>query len=344
MNRQPARTFDNTSQFAIVPLLAILFGFVLFASTSLAQPLRCDPTKIVTSEACSRCHGPAISTWKQTPHFQTFDSLHRNPRAKEICNNLGLKGSIKRNDVCVDCHYTTRKVGDKIRTVAGGSCESCHNAAQDWILVHSDYGGTTAKKEDESPEHRATRLAESIKLGMRNPRNIYSLARSCLNCHTVPNEKLVNVGGHHLASDFELVSWSQGTVRHNFVRSNGTENATNSQETLRVMYIAGMIADLEFSTRATAQATSKTKFGLASAQRAARVAQRLFDIQQKIQDPQVQSALEAFAKAELKINNAEQLSSIADEIRHFGFEFASKSNGSSLTFVDALIPPPSQYK
>ena len=61
---------------------------------------------------------------------------------------------------------------------------------------------------------------------MRNPVNVYLLAQSCYRCHTVPDERLVNVGGHHAGSlDFELVSWSQGTVRHNFVRTDGKVNA-----------------------------------------------------------------------------------------------------------------------
>ena len=65
---------------------------------------------------------------------------------------------------------------------------------------------------------------------MNNPHNIYLIARQCYDCHTVPNERLVNVGGHLAGSqDFELVAWSQGMVRHNFLRTGGTTNAVLSR-------------------------------------------------------------------------------------------------------------------
>ena len=311
-----------------------------------AQPQRCDPSKVVSYAACAKCHSAAIATWQQTPHFQTFEQLHRNPRAKQICQNMGLGGSIKRNDVCIDCHYTVQKQDDgRLRAISGVSCESCHNAASDWINVHSDYGGPTATQADETPEHRAFRLAEAVKQGMRNPRNVYSLARSCLNCHTVPNERLVNTGGHQARSgDFELVSWSQGSVRHNFVRSNGASNARNDQPTLRVMYVAGLIADLEFSTRAVSQATEKSTYGLTVAQRAAAVASRLYGIQQQIQNAELQKILVAFSAARLAINNQDELQRIADEIEILGFQFAEHADGKTMEFVDSLIPPPSAYR
>ena len=34
------------------------------------------------------------------------------------------------------------------------SCESCHGAAQDWLELHSDYGGPNLTRELESREHR----------------------------------------------------------------------------------------------------------------------------------------------------------------------------------------------
>ena len=258
---------------------AIAIVFALGNLEAQEKTFRCDPTKVLTAESCSKCHEQAVLTWKKTPHSKTFEQLHRNPRAKEICRNLGLKGSIKRNNVCVDCHYTSQAKDDRIRVVSGIGCESCHGAAKDWVDVHSDYGGPTATKFSETTEHRQQRLADSMKAGMRNPRNLYALAQSCLNCHTVPNEKLVNLGGHRAGSDFELVAWSQGSIRHNFVRSSDGSNAVNSNDTLRVMFVVGKIADLEFSTRATGLATEKSEFGIQTAKRAARIAVELFEIQ-----------------------------------------------------------------
>ena len=76
----------------------------------------------------------------QTPHFATFDTLHRPPEAKEIADRLGLR-SIKRSDVCTQCHYTEQNQDGRVRVVAGVSCESCHGGAADWLALHADYGG-----------------------------------------------------------------------------------------------------------------------------------------------------------------------------------------------------------
>ncbi len=155
-------------------------------------PVR-DPAKIVGADQCAKCHQAEVQQWMRTPHYTTFDSLHRKPQAKEIAERLGLS-SIKRSDVCTQCHYTKQNQDGRERVVAGVSCESCHGAAADWIAVHNDYGGPSATKASETAEHRAQRVADSVAHGMNNPHNIYLIARQCYNCHTVPNERLVNVG------------------------------------------------------------------------------------------------------------------------------------------------------
>ena len=130
----------------------------------------------------------------------------------------------------------------------------------------------------------------------------------------------------------------------NFLRTGGLSNATSKIERLRVMHVVGLIADLEFSTRATGRATSKSDYGITVANRAARVATRLYELQQKINDEHVQSALQAFAAADLKINNPLQLEQIADEIQAAGQRFAESADGERLAAVDPLLPDPSQYK
>ena len=211
--------------------------------------------------------------------------------------------------------------------------------------IHNDYGGNTGTKENESEEHRDERLALSTAYGMRNTRDLYLIASSCYHCHTVPNEELVNVGGHNAGSmDFELVRWSQGQIRHNFLRSDGQENAVSPIERLRVMYVVGLIADLEFSTRATANATQKSTYGLAVANRAAATAKKLMQLQQTIQVAEVEGVLSAFSKADLRTNNEEQLTAVADAIRQLGQEFAVNADGAELGLVDSFLPTPDQYK
>jgi hypothetical protein len=280
----------------------------------------------------------------RTAHFATFDTLHRTPRAKDIADRLGER-SIKRSGVCTQCHYTQQRQEGRLRVVAGVSCESCHGGAADWLAVHADYGGAGVTKEMESAQHRAKRVEESIARGMNNPHNIYLIARQCYDCHTVPDERLVNVGGHLAGSqEFELVAWSQGIVRHNFLRTGGTTNGTLTPAELRVMFVAGAMTNLEYSLRAVAAATEQATFGLASAQRAARMKRRLHEIQRLIDEPLLGPALEAVATVELRLGNAAAIVAAADAVAKAAYEFAEHADGERLATIDALLPQPSQYK
>lgn len=338
------------------PLRGILIGSIVAifmigvacqrspGAESTSGPAIPDASKVVGSDQCAKCHQAEVQQWMKTPHFATFDALHRLPRAKEIADRLGER-SIKRSAVCTQCHYTEQDQGGRMRVVAGVSCESCHGGAADWIASHADYGGEGVTKESETPEHKAQRTAQSIAHGMNNPHNIYLIARQCYDCHTVPNERLVNVGGHLAGSqDFELVAWSQGMVRHNFLRTGGTTNGPPSPAELRVMYIVGVMTDLEYSLRATAEASEKATFGVTSAQRAARMKKRLHEIQKLVNDPLIQPALDAVTTLELRLGNAAAITAAADEIGKAAYEFASTTDVDKLEAVDSLMPLPGQYK
>lgn len=311
---------------------------------TLLPAIKCDPAHVVGAETCAKCHEGELKQWKLTPHFATFETLHRKPEAKEIVKKLGLK-SVKRNDTCVSCHYTRQQVDERVRVVAGVSCESCHGGAKDWLAMHNDYGGPAVTKADESAGHRESRIKASVAAGMNNPVNLYLVARQCLACHTTPDEELVNVGGHAAGSlEFELVSWSQGMVRHNFLRTNGTENATLSPAQLRVMYVVGVMADLEASFRATAKATTKATFGTTSAQRAAGLKQKLYDIDLLIDNSFVEKAMEVALSEPLKLGRSEALSAAADLIGQAASDFAVAADGEKLEPLDPLIPQPEKYR
>ncbi len=292
------------------------------------------------NETCVKCHASEVQVWRNTPHAKTFDELHRRPEAKQIAAKLGLR-SIKHDGRCVACHYTQQSphAGQAAHVIAGVSCESCHGAAKGWLDIHNDYGGPNMTRLSESPAHRTQRLSASIRAGMRNPANVYLVAQSCLRCHTTADEQLVNVGGHSAGSlDFEFVSWSQGTIRHNFVRSDGKANAVSSPERLRVMFVAGMIAELEASLRATAVATQKATFGMTVAQRASRASKRLQSVAAKVDEPILQQILQVVGGVSLKLNNQAQLTAAADKIATLGYRFAATNNGSNLTSLDQYVP------
>jgi hypothetical protein len=306
--------------------------------------LNIDPHRVVGYETCSKCHAAEIESWKKTPHYETFLTLHRNPEAKKIADKLGLQ-SFKSDSRCIQCHYTMQDQQGHLEAISGISCESCHGGAKEWVNVHYDYGGANVTREQETPDHRLQRLRNSISGGMRNPINVYLLAQSCYRCHTVPDEELVNVGGHKAGSlDFEIVSWSQGLVRHNFVRSNGQTNEPSSPDRLRQMFVAGLIADLEFSLRSTAKATVKADYGVTSAKRAKRAADRLKSAQEKLQHPLLQEVLAVFDGIKLKINNRESLEVAADQINKLGIKFAATVPGKDLAAIDAYIPKSDRWK
>jgi hypothetical protein len=332
--------------------IAALLSAALAASAIRAQSpedphrLPLDPRQVLGHEACEKCHASEVATWKKTPHSTTFLTLHQKKEAADIAKKLGIS-SIKRGQVCIECHYTPQATegASQEKAVSGVSCESCHGAADKWVKLHSDYGGPTATKAGESEAHKAQRISGSIAAGMRNPHNLYLVAQSCFRCHTVPNERLVNVGKHKVGTEnFELVAWSQGLVRHNFLESNGKVNRPLSDERLRVMYVVGQIADLEFSLRATAEATEKATYGVASAQRTDRAAKRLIELQTKINSPIVAEILEAYKGVKLKLNNREQLLACAVKIAALGERFADETSGNDLSGVQPLLPGVEAYK
>lgn len=307
---------------------------------TLGMATAANPHQVMGNDACVKCHASEIKTWKTTPHAMTFDQLHRKPEAKQIASKLGLT-SIKHSGRCVGCHYTqqTSAASETPQVIAGVSCESCHGAAKDWLELHHDYGGESVTRLTESAAHRAERIDNSIHAGMRNPTNAYLVAQSCLRCHTTADEELVNVGGHSAGSlDFEFVSWSQGTIRHNFVRSDGKVNEVRSAEQLRVMFVAGMIAELEASLRATAVATTKATYGVTVAGRANRATKRLQSVASKVDEPILNEILEVVAGVKLKLNNQQQLTTAADAVAELGLRFAAECNGENLSALDAYVP------
>ena len=266
------------------------------------------PSAVLGNESCVKCHASEVKVWQSTPHAATFDELHRRPEAKSIAQKLGLS-SIKHEGRCVSCHYTQQNdASGSPHAIAGVSCESCHGAAKDWLDLHHDYGGQSITRLTKSPAHRKQRIARSVAAGMRNPDNVFSVAQSCLRCHTTADEELVNVGGHSAGSlDFEFVAWSQGTIRHNFVRTDGASNDVSSQARLRVMFVAGMIAELEAGMRATSVATQKATYGITAAQRTARAAARLKSVASKVNDQNLNQIIGVFGSVQLKLNNGAQL-------------------------------------
>ena len=300
-----------------------------------------DREKVQGPLACGECHKSEIEAWKTTKHFETLNKMHREPRAKEIADKLGIR-RIKSEAICLDCHYTTKMTEGKPEVIAGISCESCHGAAQGWIKIHSDFGGSGAKKENETPEHRKERMAKSIAGGQIRPSDTYSVAANCFSCHTVPQENIVNAG-HPAGSDFDLIAWSQGEVRHNFT-ADLKKNAEPKPEHKRMLFILGRVLDADYSLRAAAKATKEGLFVTAMAQRVKTAIANLQQVQQATGSPELQEIIAAASSAEPKLNNGAALTAAADKISSVARSFAAANDGSKFAAVDALLPAPDKYK
>jgi hypothetical protein len=310
---------------SLLKLLSVgaVVGLAGISATSLRAAA--DPAKVVGPEACGNCHKAEFSAWQQTHHFKTFEDLHRRPTASAIADKMGVK-RIKSDGTCVACHYTQKGSADS-QPIAGVSCESCHSAGQDWIKVHNEKGS----------------LAKAEALGFISPDNIYALASNCFQCHTMPNEKLVNVGGHAAGSPLELVSWSQGEVRHHFLKDQ-KKNPEATQERKRMLYVVGRVVDLEYSLRALAKATEKANFAVSMAKRVAAAKGEMKKIAAVVPKPEIQAIVTAADGVALKLNNEANVMAAVDKISAAGKTISSTYKGEDLAAVDPLIPPASQSK
>ena len=332
----------STGRTAVSVLLPALMILSLAAAAAADDDLEVTWAKIMgpvkTDNSCDSCHAMEAQAWMQTHHFATFKNRHKDARAKEILGNLGLGKRMKKpaaQNMCLQCHYTTLITGDKIKVKWGVSCESCHGPARDWVDVHQKVGGTaggTALKwgdgKNEPSAQRAARLDAAATAGMINSEMIYDIAANCFGCHTVPNEALVNTGKHKAGSDFDLVAWSQGEVRHNFVSSGGApDSPTNrpaTKEQLRRLYVVGAMVDLEFSLRNLAAAQDAGgEYHAAMTARVNRCRDKIQGILAAVQIPELETVMAS--------NDSASVGATAKV-------FVKSYDGSTLAALDGIIP------
>lgn len=317
-------------------VVSVFFGLTIMGSSaSHAAQLRLDPALVKGPDACGECHKSSVQKWKTTHHSTSFKKLPRKKAAKKIAKAMGLK-RIKAGGDCLTCHFTSAKKGSKVKPIAGITCESCHGAGKNYIDIHSEFGGKGITAATETPEHKKSRYEKSKAAGLIRPSQLYDVAQNCYSCHTVPNEKLVNVGGHPAGSAFDLVAWSQGEVRHNVWYSKDNNEA--SQNRKRMMYVVGMALDLEFALRGVAKATQKARYAVAMAKRASAALKKVEAISAAVAAPELKAILTAANSTGLKLNNEAALSKAADDVQKAARAFSGKYDGSKMSAIDSMIP------
>jgi hypothetical protein len=301
-----------------------------------------DPAKVVGPNACAECHKQEAEAWKGSHHFKTFGEMPRRKEGKEIADRMGVP-RIRSEGLCLTCHYTVQEKENRKQAIAGISCESCHSAGEDWIKVHSGFSGKTEKTETKAEAEARWKLAASK--GMIRPSSLYRLAKNCYGCHVVPQEDLVNKGGHPAGSAFELVSWSQGEVRHNTWHSKGKENVRAGAARKRMLYLVGLGVELETGLRAVSRATVRRLYAFEMAKRVDRARKQLAAAAKAVPDvPEIAKLVEYAHSAGLKLNNERALTVAADGVSKLLASLAEKYDGSTMAGLDSLIPGPDKFK
>ena len=322
---------------------AKLIGAVLVVLASVgvasASP---DPTKTVGPDACAECHKAETQVWKGTHHFSTFTELPRTKEAPQIAEAMGIK-RIKADSDCLGCHFTSTIENGAPSAVAGISCESCHGAGKGYNKVHSEFSGK--KKETETADEQAKRWAAAEAAGMIRPSNTYELAKNCYSCHMVPNEKLVNVGGHKAGSDFDLVAWSQGEVRHNTWYTADKSNRPATIEHKRLFFVVGSAVELETVLAATGKATVKDTYAVSMAKRAKAAKERIAALAAALPSvPELKTIAAVADGAGLRLNNEAELTAASQKVGEATKKLAASYDGKSWGAIDGMLPPPDKYQ
>ena len=310
-----------------------------FAASGTVAP---DHAKTVGPNACAECHKQEAEAWKGTHHFKTFGEMPRRKEAKEIAEKMGVS-RIRSDSMCLTCHYTVQQKENTKQPIAGISCESCHSAGGDWIKVHSQFSGKTEKTETKAEAEARLKLADSK--GMIRPSSLYRLAKNCYSCHVVPQEDLVNKGGHPAGSAFELVSWSQGEVRHSTWHSKGKANVAASAARKRMLYLVGLGVELETGLRAVSRATARKIYAFEMAKRVDRARKQLAAAAKAAPNvPEIAKMVEYAYSAGLKLNNERFLTPAADGVSKLLVSITEKYDGSTMAGLDSLIPAQDKFK
>jgi len=254
---------------------------------------------------------------------------------------------MKREPTCRPCHYTSVLKDGDVTPQWGISCESCHGPASDWVNLHNHVKGDPAggivpygTGKNETPQARTARLDAAAAKGMIHSRMLYEIAANCFGCHIVTNEDLVNRGGHLPGSDFDLVAWSQGQVRHNYVSSPGAPDApanrTATPAELRRMYVTGAMADYELSYRALADAKKKDETYYGAMLDRVNAARRKVDaLLAAAPIPEIASAMKMVPAVTADAAGAIKA---ADCLQEATKQFLDAHDGSDLASLDPLIP------
>src|SRR5262249_9538049 len=198
-------------RFCAVTLFCVSANGVSAATEKLVLP---NVSQFVGSVGCksSYCHGGGEEnkgqylTWVQRDYHTRGYAILVSARSARMAEALGLpEGDASKSEKCTLCHSPMRTLSSaefssltsKGSLDDGVSCENCHGAAASWQRSHTRHDWTYPMR---------------VGAGMRDLRNLYVRANTCVACHQ--NVSLdVREAGHPLLT-FELDRQSVQEPRH----------------------------------------------------------------------------------------------------------------------------------
>jgi Zn-finger protein len=182
-------------------------------SNNIAQP------KFLGSQSCSAssCHGGAGDKSNQYTIWSTRDFHHARPYATlQTARSERLAEVLKISDPtqsarCTVCHapfqtVPAERLSKEVKIAEGISCETCHGPAENWIRSHT------------RPDYT---YADRVAAGMRDLKNLYVRANTCVACHQNIDPEIRAAGHPELI--FELDGQSVTQPKHWKTENNGAQ-------------------------------------------------------------------------------------------------------------------------
>ncbi len=171
--------------------------------------MRTDGARFIGATGCksSSCHGGAgekrsqYQTWSQKDFHTRAFAILTDARSQRIADVLGIS-SAQTSNRCTICHSPMQGVAPTrltrpIDPVESVSCESCHGAAEPWLRGHTRMDWTYAMR---------------VGAGMRDLKNFYVRANTCVACHQNLDADITSAGHPELV--FELNRQSIDEPKH----------------------------------------------------------------------------------------------------------------------------------
>jgi hypothetical protein len=189
------------------------FARTLLLSSLLVFDVRGDEIPMIHSrfvgvQSCgsSSCHGSAAENRNQTLIWSKLDFHSRSyatlttARSARLAETLHLTNAVS-SGRCTACHAPMAEIPETERIglnpMDGVSCENCHGNAEPWLRSHT--------RTDLSHGDRTS-------LGLRDLRDIYVRANTCVACHQNLDAQILEAGHPELI--FELDGQAASQPRH----------------------------------------------------------------------------------------------------------------------------------